>query len=226
MRTERPTSGVLTPDPARAKDANRAGMGNVIRPPAFQQTDSVLAEAAQRGDRAALSALLERHAQRVTRLLARIMGPDPELCDHVQDVFHLAVRDLHTLRDPAAFAPWLSTLTVYAARGIIKKRQRFRWFFRTREPADPEPAVAEASAERDALRVVYEILDRMAVDERTAFALRFLDGMELTEVAHACGVSLATIKRRLRLAEDRFAEAARTYSALGPWLQGSRWEGT
>lgn len=200
------------------------GVSNVIRPSAFQQTDAMLAEAAQRGDRTALSALFERHSDRVTRLMARVMGPDPDLCDHVQDVLHMAVRDLHTLRDPAAFGPWLSTLTVYAARGIIKKRQRFRWFFKPRDSEDPEPIAPDASRERAALRAVYAVLDSMPIDERTAFALRFLEGMELTEAAQVCGVSLATIKRRLRVAEHRFRETARSHHALEPWLRGSRWE--
>ncbi len=219
-RPERPPSPPL----GSGADAARAGASNVIRPPAFQHAESVLVEAAQRGDRAAMSALLERHADHVTRLLARILGPDRELADHAQDVFHMAVRDLRTLRDPAAFTPWLSTLTVYAARGIIKKRQRFRWFFKSVEPSDPEPTTVDPGPGRHALRAVYRILDGLGVDERTAFALRFLEGMELTEVARACDVSLATIKRRLRAAEDQFAEAARGVPVLAPWLKGSRWE--
>jgi RNA polymerase sigma-70 factor (ECF subfamily) len=209
--------------PGGAGVGSAPGATNVIRPQAFQH-ETGLVEAAQRGDRGAMTALVERHATHVTRLLARILGPDKELADHAQDVLHMAVRDLHTLRDPAAFGPWLSTLTVYAARGIIKKRQRFRWFFRSAEPSDPEPASADPTAGRAALRAVYHVLDKMTVEERTVFALRFLEGMELTEVAAACDVSLATVKRRLRTAEDAFGAAARELPALAPWLKGSRWE--
>ena len=57
-----------------------------------------------------------------------------------------------------------------------------------------------------------------------AFALRFVDGMDLNEVASACGVSRATVSRRLERAERRFAEGARRHEALAQWLErSSRW---
>ena len=57
-----------------------------------------------------------------------------------------------------------------------------------------------------------------------AFALRFVDGMELTEVAAACETSLATIKRRLARAGARFEAAARRQPVLEEWLEGgTRW---
>jgi RNA polymerase sigma-70 factor (ECF subfamily) len=50
--------------------------------------------------------------------------------------------------------------------------------------------------------------------------LRFIDGMELVEVADACSVSLATIKRRLARAQKRFSAMARTYPELDEWVSG------
>ena len=40
-------------------------------------------------------------------------------------------------------------------------------------------------------------LDRVNTTDRTAFVLRFMEGLELAEVATALGLSLATTKRRL-----------------------------
>jgi len=59
-------------------------------------------------------------------------------------------------------------------------------------------------------------------NERVAFSLRRLDGMELKEVAHACGCSLATIKRRLARAEQRFLARAEKHQALVGWLTEKR----
>ena len=53
------------------------------------------------------------------------------------------------------------------------------------------------------------ILDRLPVDERLAFALRYINGLELVAVAAACDVSLATVKRRLQRAERSFVAAAK-----------------
>ena len=71
---------------------------------------------------------------------------------------------------------------------------------------------------------MYEILDRMPIKERVAFALRFIDGMTLPDAAEACETSLATLKRRLSRAERRFVEAARRRPNLESWLEdGTRW---
>ena len=76
----------------------------------------------------------------------------------------------------------------------------------------------------DAYRRTYLLLDRLPADERIAFALRYIEGMELAQVAVVCDVSLATIKRRLGRAEQRFTAGARGDAVLCRWLEaGGRW---
>ena len=71
----------------------------------------------------------------------------------------------------------------------------------------------------EALRCTYELLGKLPPDERLAFALRHIDGMELTAVAAACGVSLATIKRRLARAQATFVSMASQHAVLAEWLE-------
>ncbi len=73
---------------------------------------------------------------------------------------------------------------------------------------------------RESLRVTYAVLDRLGVDERIAFALRFIEGLELAEIAAACGVSFNTVRRRLARAEKRFLALAQREPALHEWLEG------
>ncbi len=73
------------------------------------------------------------------------------------------------------------------------------------------------------MRAFYEVVGRMDADARIAFTLRFVDGMELAEIAGACGVSLATIKRRLKAAEADFAERGQAHEALAGWFEEGRW---
>jgi RNA polymerase sigma-70 factor (ECF subfamily) len=76
----------------------------------------------------------------------------------------------------------------------------------------------------EAVRATYAILAKFPADERLAFSLRFVSEMQLTEVADACGVSLATVKRRLARAEKRFVEAAKSHPALSDRMaRGGRW---
>ena len=64
------------------------------------------------------------------------------------------------------------------------------------------------------------MLDKLPADERIAFALRFINEMELVEVADACQVSLATAKRRLARARKKFTTMALTYPELADWVLG------
>jgi RNA polymerase sigma-70 factor (ECF subfamily) len=73
----------------------------------------------------------------------------------------------------------------------------------------------------EAVRATYRVLAALPVDERIPFALRFIEGMELTEVARACDVSLATVKRRLTSAQKKFAKIASTYPELSDWVKGA-----
>ena len=71
----------------------------------------------------------------------------------------------------------------------------------------------------EALRAVYVILDETAPEDRAAFTLRYLEGMELTEVAEACGCSLATVKRRVSRAQVALFDAAKQHPLLCAWLE-------
>jgi RNA polymerase sigma-70 factor (ECF subfamily) len=78
---------------------------------------------------------------------------------------------------------------------------------------------------REALRALYTILDDLPADERIVFLLRFLEGMGLRETAEACGVSMATIKRRLSRAEELFVPKAKNHPLLSEWVaRGQRWQ--
>ena len=81
------------------------------------------------------------------------------------------------------------------ARNRLRTRRRRRWLV-FGEPDEPEqPRAADGSDAREALTATYQVLSTMNENLRICFALRFIDGRELTEIAEACEVSLATIKR-------------------------------
>lgn len=199
----------------------RGDSPGAVRAFAPRMDDTALVHAITRGDRAAAAEMFDRYAPRVRRVLLRILGPDPDLSDLVQDVFVHALRDLPKLRDPAALGGWLTGMAVHVARRAIRRRSRWRWLrFFAPEDLPEMPAAAADEAASEELRATYGILGGLPEDERIAFSLRFLEGMELTEVAAACGVSLATIKRRLRRAEDAFRAEAARHPALSARLSG------
>jgi RNA polymerase sigma-70 factor (ECF subfamily) len=62
------------------------------------------------------------------------------------------------------------------------------------------------------------MLDKVNAVDRTAFTLRFVEQMELREVAVALDLSLATTKRRLARTWKRLSVLVRNDSALGELL--------
>ena len=183
--------------------------------------DRALVEALRRNEPWARTALIEKYEPHIERVVAGALGLDPDLADIIQDVFVRVLEGIHQLKDPGALRGWIGTLAVFTARGHIRKRRRWRWI-RFLAPQDvPEvPAVPHNPEASATMRAMYRVLDTLPAEERLVFTLRFMAELELTEVAAACGVSLATIKRRLSRAEARFQEVACQDPLLSERLAG------
>jgi RNA polymerase sigma-70 factor (ECF subfamily) len=183
------------------------------------EDDVAIVDALRAGHPDAADRLFVAHGEHVQRVLARVLGPDPDLVDLIQDVFVTALSSFRRLKDPRALRPWLTTIAVFTARARIRKRAR--WSFFRFLPFDEMPeqiAISTPAEISEALHSTYRVLNRMPAQERIPFALRVIDGMELTQVAEACGFSLATVKRRLTRAKQHFIELARQEPALTDWI--------
>jgi RNA polymerase sigma-70 factor (ECF subfamily) len=204
-----------------ASKPSLARSGATVIPLHRDHADAVLVGALRAGEPQAGNALFSTHGGYVRRVLMRVLGPDPELGDLVQDVFVAALESIHRLENPAALRAWLAQIAVFEARHLLRRRKQWS-ILRFFAPAELPPVEARRAdfESSEALRATYRVLSSLPVDERIAFTLRVIEGMELTEVAGACRVSLATIKRRLTRAQARFLELARGEAPLAEWIAG------
>ncbi len=219
----------MLPRPSHVSQKARRPSEGVVLPLAFSGDETALVEALRADHPGAKAAFFQRYVKFVERIITHVMGFDAELADILQDVFASALASIHSLHDPSALQAWLGRMATLKVRKVLRGRTRRAWLRRFVDSAEEErcePAFVEVDLEdRLAVQAVYTALGNLPADERIAFALRFIDGMELTEVAASCQVSLATIKRRLVRAERRFAANARRYPELGRWMEGgSRWQ--
>jgi RNA polymerase sigma-70 factor, ECF subfamily len=208
-----------------------SGVHGVVLPMAFSGDDVALVAALREKHPGAQSEFFDRYAAHVERLVTHVLGFDRELADVLQDVFVSALRSLHTLEDPGALRQWLSRIAMHTARKVIRTRTRRRWLRLFTGPEDEKrwepPAQGLDEDVLRAVRAVYEVLDELPADDRIVFSLRFVEGMDLPEVANACGVSLSTIKRRLQRAQRLFSAAAAGRAELSERLRGgTRWQKT
>ena len=193
----------------------------MIRPLPFEGDDSALVRGIVAGHPGAVATFHQRYASHVQSILLRILGVDQELADVHHDVFVRALQSMRSLRDPEALKAWLTSVAVLTAKTWIQRRQRHRWlrFLPVEELPEREAPMVPGEV-REAFHATYQALAELPVDERVAFSLRIIDGMEVAEVARSCRVSLSTIKRRLAKAELHFRKSARKYPVLEEWLSG------
>jgi RNA polymerase sigma-70 factor (ECF subfamily) len=196
----------------------------IVRAPRDDQPDRAgedqrLVAGLRGGERWALPALVERYGDHVHRVLARVLGgEDGEHADVFQDVITGAWKGIARLNDPSALKAWLTRIAVFTARKVLRGRQRRRWLSFFEEVPDVGGVWAGPELQ-EAARAVYQIFDQMPIDERIPFALRMLENLDLEATADACGMSVATVRRRFSRAQRRFFKMARNYEALGPWLE-------
>lgn len=190
--------------------------------PREEVPDAVLVNEIKRGAPGATTMLFDRYARHVERLVWSLLGPESESEDILHEVFIRAFEGIDGLEDAAKLKGWLTGITVFTAREWIRRRTRRRWLrFMDEVPETPVTTASEEIGE--ATRAVYTVLREMDADDRIVFTLRYIEGLELTEVAAATNVSLATVKRRLSDVGKRFTKRAKHFEALRPWLESGRW---
>lgn len=182
------------------------------RPVPFPETDDRLLESLRAKRPGAWLQFYDAFAPYVLSVLRRVMGPDRELEDLLQDVFARALEGIDRVRDAGKLKPWLRGLTVFTARELLRRRKWRSWLPlgnpEEEEGVIPYPTTTDALEERMLLRKVKAVLDALPVDDRLAFTLRHFEGLELTEVAETLQLSLSTAKRRIWRAEAEFKRRA------------------
>ncbi len=219
-------------DRPRAEEARQPASGKrriaprVVGLP-IDRSDADVVKGIRGGEAWATAALFDRYAPVVERVARRLVGRDPDLdvADVVHDAFVAVLEGIGSLREAAALEGWIRTLAARSAYRAVRRKRYRRWLCFWEAARVHTPRAAEIDGNLlEAHRRTYALLERLPERERTPFILRYLEGMELTEVGAACGVSLATVKRRIARAEERFARAARKDELLAGWLaEGGRW---
>jgi RNA polymerase sigma-70 factor (ECF subfamily) len=185
-------------------------------PPTGQRpSDAILVAAARAGEGWAREALFRRHARLATGLAYRLLGSDADLEDVVQEAYLQALRSLHRLVEPQAFASWLAGIVVRRVQQMLRRRRLLtRLGLRPSVPVDPDLSLStnappEVVAE---LRSIYSVLDSISTQARLVLLLRRVDGYTMPEIATMLDCSLSTVKRRSGEAERVLAARERERS--------------
>jgi RNA polymerase sigma-70 factor (ECF subfamily) len=175
-----------------------------LHPAPVSSPDGVLLERMRRGNERAFAELYGRHARYLAGAVYRILGNDADLDDIVQETF-VDAADGPPPEPEIEVRAWLVRIAVRHARKILARRRRRRWLgleIQRTAPAVVDPRQSEIGD-------LYDALDRLDPDLRIPWILSRIEGDSLEEVAKYCGVSLATVKRRIGKADERLERRLR-----------------
>ncbi len=168
-------------------------------------SDAQLVARAIEGDRWGREMLYRRHASYLLAIAARLLGNRNEGEEVVQDTFVTAFEQLSTLREPAALRGWLAQIAISQVRRRMRRGRLMRVLGLDRGADDATLAALASPGTNPDQRAELALIDRamrgMTSNVRIAWMLRMVEGLELAEVASACGCSLATVKRRIAAAD-------------------------
>ncbi|HEY2409214.1 MAG TPA: sigma-70 family RNA polymerase sigma factor [Polyangiaceae bacterium] len=207
----------MSPSSSALRPASTRG---VSRFPADRAGDSLLVEAAARGDREAIGAVWDRYADLVRGVLYGSLGPDHALEDLAQEVFIAFVRGAKNIADGSVLRSYLAGVAVRIAALEIRRRKVRRWVRLSPTGELPERPTSPRDVEgREALRALHRVLDRLSARRRHAFVLRHVQGLEMLEAAAALGVSESTLRRELLRAREQVLIGASREPALDEFLR-------
>ncbi len=157
--------------------------------------DDVLAAAAAKGDRAALDALLRRHAGLIHAVCRRVLANPDDALDASQEALLAIARRIDTFDGRAKFTTWCYRVATNAALDEARRRGRRPTPAETLpEARDDGPSLDEAVADQLDIDAA---LGRLSPGHRAAVALRDLVGLDYAEIARVLGIPPGTVRSRI-----------------------------
>ena len=166
------------------------------------------------GDDSAFSELVKKYQKPVHALVWRKTG-DFHIAEEItQDTFLKAYQRLATLKQPQRFTGWLYVIAANNCKMWLRKKRLRTQSLEETSSAQLEKAtysgyvveenertIAEAQRE-----VVKQLLATLQESDRTVITLHYFSEMSAAEIGAFLGVSVNTIKSRLRRAQQRLKQ--------------------
>ena len=143
-------------------------------------------------DERAFEALVRRHGRLVWSAASRVLADPNDVDDAVQATFLVLVRRARRSDWRADVGPWLYGV---AHRVAVRLRARSR---RTPGPLGEHDPAVPASPFREACDLLHAELDRLPERYRLPLLLCYLEGQTRDQAAAVLGVSVGTVKGRVR----------------------------
>ena len=159
------------------------------------------------GDRDAYRVLMDRHFCSVARVAFRITGNEADAEEAAQEAFLRAYNKLPSFRQDSAFSTWIMRITMNTAINLVERRKRDLSYHAPTIADEPSTAdhtvpVADRQAgpeisllNREAVSLRQAAMAELTPMERTAFTLRHMEDVPMSEIAAALNITSNSAKQ-------------------------------
>lgn len=180
----------------------------------------------QAGDRQAQEQLILAVQNHVYYHCRKMLCNEDDARDTAQDVLISLLKGLPSLREPAAFWPWLNRITCRACCKQYALRRPFLSFSDIDgaeafcEETDGQVIPERALDTEENRRIIRELVDDLPEVQRLCILMYYYDEMSVKDISAALNISEGTVKSRLHYARQRIKKGAEAYAAQGSPLYG------
>ncbi|MFQ6678098.1 MAG: RNA polymerase sigma factor [Fidelibacterota bacterium] len=167
---------------------------------------------AQNGDNHSFHQLVEIHDEKIMILAYQLMKNKQDAEDLYQETFVKAYKSIATFRFESSFYTWLYRIAVNT--GLNMKRKMSRMY--TQEPLeeyDPIENIPDSSRNTygEINRAIKTATNELPEKQRTAFILKYLQGMKIKDVSAIMGIGEGTVKKYLFRAMEKMRKQLKDY---------------
>lgn len=164
------------------------------------------------GDEAACAELVAAHQRMIYGLAMNLLGDREEALDLSQEVFLRVFRTLPGFRGQSSLRTWIYRIAVNQAHN------RSRWWSRRHRSSQvslddqllqgrelestQEIRPDRLLASKETAAKIWQAMQHLPFDQRTALILREVDGLRYEEIAFTMNVAVGTVKSRLTRARQ------------------------
>ncbi len=183
------------------------------------ELDQALVERVKNGDKGAFDLLVRKYQHKIISVVTRYVSDWSEAQDVTQEAFIRAYRAIGAFRGDSAFYTWIYKIAINTAKNYLVSRGRrppigdiaiedavqLDGASQLRDRATPERELMRQEIER----TVFDTVEELPEELRTAITLREVDGLSYEEIAETMNCPIGTVRSRIFRAREAIDERLR-----------------
>ena len=162
--------------------------------------DAELVKRFKSGDESAFTLIVKRYQPKLQRVAAILLKNEQDAMDIVQDVFVKAYFKLNLFREDASLYTWLYRILYNGCISFLRRKKIVTFLSfdndENNEFSFPsnEPVPDEVFERSEIMNAVSGAMSKLPLRQRTAFALKQLNGLKFSEISGIMGITEGAAK--------------------------------